>query len=213
MLPDRYRYIIVEGPIGVGKTSLARKLAQLTGAQLMLENPEDNPFLARFYEDRRRYALPTQLSFLLSRYDQARQLAQGDLFAGATIADYMLDKDMLFARMNLDEAEFRLYQKLYADLKPQTPTPDLVIYLQAPAGVLLERIRRRSRGYERGIGEAYLAELAKSYAEFFYHYDAAPLLIVNSEHINFADHEEDFRLVVSRIQEMRGTREFFNRSQ
>lgn len=213
MLPERYRYIIVEGPIGVGKTSLARKLAELSGAQLMLENPEDNPFLARFYEDRKRYALPTQLSFLVSRYEQARHLAQGDLFSGVTVADYMLDKDMLFARMNLDEAEFRLYQKIYADLKPQTPAPDLVIYLQAPVGVLMERIRRRARGYERHIGEAYLGELAKNYAEFFYHYEAGPLLIVNSEHINFADNEADFRLIVSRIQEMRGSREFFNRSQ
>ncbi|HRH81157.1 MAG TPA: deoxynucleoside kinase [Thiobacillaceae bacterium] len=213
MLPERYRYIIVEGPIGVGKTSLARKLAQLANARLMLESPEDNPFLARFYEDRRRYALPTQLSFLLSRYDQVRELAQGDLFAGTTIADYMLDKDTLFARMNLDEAEFRLYQRLYADLKPHIPTPDLVIYLQAPASVLLERIRRRARGYERGIGEAYLTDLTRQYTEFFYHYDAAPLLIVNSEHINFADNDDDFRLVVNCIQEMRGTREFFNRSQ
>jgi deoxyadenosine/deoxycytidine kinase len=213
MLPERYRHIVVEGPIGVGKTSLARRLAQLGNARLMLEVPEDNPFLARFYEDRRRYALPTQLAFLLSRYEQARQLAQGDLFAGAIVADYMLEKDMLFARLNLDEAEFRLYQKIYADLKPQTPTPDLVIYLQAPVNTLLERVRRRSRGYERGIGEAYLADLARNYTEFFYHYDDAPLLIVNSEHINFADNEADFQLVVSRIQEMRGSREFFNRSQ
>lgn len=213
MLPERYRYIVVEGPIGVGKTSLARRLAGLADARLMLEDPEDNPFLTRFYEDRRRYALPTQLSFLVSRYEQARQLAQGDLFAGVTVADYLLDKDMLFARLSLDEAEFRLYRKIFADLKPQTPTPDLVIYLQAPVPALLERVRRRARGYERTLGEGYLADLANAYSEFFYHYDAAPLLIVNSEHINFADNEDDFRLVVSRIQEMRGAREFFNRSQ
>ncbi len=205
------RYIVVEGPIGVGKTSLSRRLAQRLQAELILEQAEDNPFLARFYEDKRRYALAAQLFFLLSRAEQIRQLSQDDLFAGPKVADYLIDKDMLFARLNLDEAEFRLYQKLYTDLRPQAPTPDLVIYLQASPTTLSQRVRRRGLNYEQGMSEAYLAELTRLYTEFFYHYDAAPLLIVNSERLNFADSDEDFELLFQRISEMRGAREFFNR--
>lgn len=211
MLIERFQYIAVEGPIGVGKTSLAAKLARLLDAELLLEQADANPFLARFYEDRRRYALPTQLAFLLSRHEQCRQLAQGDLFGRARVADFLLDKDALFACINLDETEFQLYQKLYADLRPLAPTPDLVIYLQASPATLMERVRRRGRAYERQLDEAYLTELVNGYAKFFYHYEAAPLLIVNSEHLNFADRQEDFELLVRRIHEMRGTREFFNR--
>ncbi len=211
MLVERFRYIVVEGPIGVGKTSLAQKLARLLDAQLLLEQADENPFLGRFYEDRRRYALPTQLSFLISRHEQTRRLAQGDLFAGATVADYLLAKDMLFARLNLDETEFQLYQKIYLDLQPFSPAPDLVIYLQATPATLMERVRRRNRGCERQLDEAYLTNLANSYAEFFYHYDASPLLIVNSEHLNFVERQEDFELLMRRIHDMRGAREFFNR--
>lgn len=206
----RFRHIVVEGPIGAGKTSLARKLADLAGAELILENADGNPFLARFYEDRKRYALPTQLFFLVSRVEQARRLAQGELFTPATVADFMLDKDMLFARLILDEAEFRLYRQLYEGLKPQSGDPDLVIYLQANSGTLMERVKKRGRGYERQLSESYLGELSKAYSEFFYHYDAAPLLTVNSEHLNFADKDADFELLVQRIQDMRGAREFFN---
>ena len=205
------RYVVVEGPIGVGKTSLSRRLAHRLQAELILEQAEDNPFLARFYEDKRRYALAAQLFFLLSRAEQIRQLSQDDLFAGPKVADYLIDKDMLFARLNLDEAEFRLYQKLYTDLRPQAPTPDLVIYLQASPTTLSQRVRRRGLNYEQGMSEAYLAELTRLYTEFFYHYDAAPLLIVNSERLNFADSDEDFELLFQRISEMRGAREFFNR--
>lgn len=211
MLPAHLRYIVVEGPIGVGKTSLARRMAERISAELILEQAAENPFLGRFYEDKRRFALAAQLFFLLSRTEQCRQLSQGDLFAGATVADYLIEKDMLFARLNLEEAEFRLYQKLYQDLQPQTPTPDLVIYLQAAPATLAQRVRRRGLAYEQGMGEPYLSELARLYTEFFYHYDAAPLLIVNSERLNFADSEEDFELLFQRICEMRGAREFFNR--
>jgi len=206
----RFRHIVVEGPIGAGKTSLARKLADLTGAELVLENTEENPFLPRFYEDRRRYALPTQLFFLVSRMEQARRAAQGDLFSSTSVADFMLEKDMLFARLVLDEDEFRLYRQLYDGLKPQASAPDLVIYLQTNPATLMERVKKRGRGYERTLSESYLAELASAYSELFYHYEAAPLLIVNSEHLNFAERDGDFDLLVQRIRDMRGAREFFN---
>jgi deoxyguanosine kinase len=206
----RFRHVVIEGPIGAGKTSLARRLAGLTGAELILEQAEENPFLPRFYEDRRRYALPTQLSFLITRVEQARSLGQGDLFSPASVADFMLEKDMLFARTILDEAEFHLYRQLYDGLKPQSSAPDLVIYLQASPGILMERVKKRGRGYERTLSENYLAELARAYSEFFYHYEAAPLLIVNSEHLNFAERDSDFDLLVQRIRDMRGAREFFN---
>lgn len=210
MLPERFRHIAVEGPIGVGKTSLARRLAERLEAELLLENPADNPFLPRFYEDRKRYALPAQLFFLLARTEQAARSSQGQLFSPHTVSDYILEKDTLFARLNLDEAEYRLYQQLYEGLRPHSAAPDLVIYLQAAPEVLLERVRRRNRDYERTLNEAYLAELARAYSEFFYHYDAAPLLIVNSERLNFVDRDADFELLLERIREMRGAREFFN---
>lgn len=206
----RFRHIVVEGPIGAGKTSLARKLAKRMDAEIVLENADENPFLPRFYEDRKRYALPAQLFFLVSRVEQARRLSQGELFTPATVADFMLDKDLLFARLTLDDAEFRLYRQLYEGLKPQAAAPDLVIYLQARPATLMERVKKRGRNYERQLGETYLTDLAKAYSEFFYHYDSAPLLTVNSENLNFADRDADFELLLERIQDMRGAREFFN---
>ena len=207
---SRFRHIVVEGPIGAGKTSLARKLAARLDAELILENADENPFLPRFYEDRRRYALPVQLFFLVARVEQARRLGQEELFSAARVADFMLEKDLLFAKLLLDEAEFRLYRQLYEGLKPQTAAPDLVIYLQANSSTLMERVKKRGRAYERPINETYLTDLSKAYSEFFYHYDAAPLLIVNSENLNFADKESDFELLLQRIQDMRSAREFFN---
>ena len=213
MLFDKYRYVVVEGPIGVGKTSLAHRLSQHTGAATLREKPDENPFLAKFYHDPARYALATQLFFLFQRGNEVRDLAQMDLFRASTVADFLLDKDMLFARLNLTDEEFALYQQIYRTLHLHAPAPDLVIYLQAEPETLVERVRRRAKPYEQSISDAYLMRLAQSYSDFFYHYDAAPVLMVNSEHLNFADSDEDFTLLLQRIEQMRGPREFFSRGQ
>jgi len=203
-------YVVVEGPIGAGKTSLARALADYLDADALLEAPEQNPFLSRFYGDMPRFALPTQLNFLFQRVDQIRGLSQLDLFRRATVADFLFDKDRLFARLNLSDDEFALYDKMYSHLKPQTPAPDLVIYLQAPVATLMERVHRRGVDYERAIPEQYLARLADAYSRYFYQYEDAPLLIVNSERLNFVDHADHFELLLSHVGGMRGRREFFN---
>ena len=212
MMPDKYRYIVVEGPIGVGKTSLARRLSERFQAGLMLEDAGANPFLPRFYQDPSRYALQTQLFFLFQRASQVRELKQLELFGHNTVADFLLERDPLFARLNLSDEEYALYQQIYAHLQTHTPTPDLVIYLQAPVESLIERVRRRGVADELPITEDYLARLAESYSRFFYQYEASPLLIVNSEHLNFADQPQDFELLLERIGQMRGGREFFNRA-
>ena len=207
---DKFRYLVVEGPIGAGKTSLARRLAARLAADLVLEQPEENPFLARFYQDMARFALPTQLFFLFQRARLLEPLAQPDMFARPAIGDFLLDKDPLFARLTLSADELALYQKIYEALRPRSPTPDLVVYLQAQPATLIERVRRRAKGYERPVSEEYLALLAESYARFFYHYNASPVLIVNSDNLNFVERDADFELLVSRLRGMRSRREFFN---
>jgi deoxyguanosine kinase len=206
----KLRYLVVEGPIGAGKTTLARRLAARLSADMLLEQPGENPFLSRFYQDMTRYALPTQLFFLFQRVRMLEPLTQLDLFARPAIGDFLLDKDPLFARLTLSEDELALYQKIYDALRPRTPVPDLVVYLQAQPSVLAERVRKRAAAFERGISEEYLALLADSYSRFFHHYDAAPVLIVNSENLNFVQREADFELLVSRLGAMKSRREFFN---
>jgi len=206
----KFRHIVVEGPIGAGKTSLARRLGARLGGDLVLEEPAENPFLPRFYQDMPRYALPTQLFFLFQRARMLEPLAQPDMFGRVVVGDFLLDKDPLFARITLSGDELALYQKIYEALRPQAPVPDLVIYLQAQPATLVERVRRRSAGFERGISDEYLTALAETYARFFYHYAAAPLLIVNSENLNFVDRERDFELLVSRMLAMKSRREFFS---
>ena len=210
---DRYRHIVVEGPIGAGKTSLARKLSERFGAGLVLEEPSANPFLERFYREGRRYALPTQLFFLFQRVNQLRDLSQRDLFSQAVSGDFLLDKDPLFARLTLDDDELALYHQIFDSLRPQAPVPDLVIYLQAQPDTLVERVRRRGVPMEADMSEDYLRALADSYSRFFYNYDAAPLMIVNTEHLNPIERDDDFALLMRQLTELRGRRVFFSRGQ
>jgi len=206
----RLRHIVVEGPIGVGKTSLARRLGATFGAQLLLEQPQANPFLERFYREPARHALATQMFFLFQRIHQLAELRQLDLFRTHVVGDFLLDKDPLFARLTLADDELRLYEQLYAQLAPSAPAPDLVIYLQAPAQTLVERVARRGLPAEADISADYLRRLADSYADYFHHYDAAPLLVVNAEHLNPIEREEDYALLVSHVEKMRGRREYFS---
>jgi Deoxynucleoside kinases len=209
---DKSPYIAIEGPIGAGKTSLAKRLAAHLSAELLLENAGENPFMARFYQDPKRHALATQLFFLFQRSGQANTLQQNDLFHNAIIGDFLLDKDPLFAELNLDDDEFRLYQTIYKELQPQAPVPDLVIYLQAKPSVLLTRVHKRGIDYEQNISMHYLERLTDSYTRYFYRYEAAPLLIVNCEHFNFVDNDEHFALLMQKITSMRSPREFLNQA-
>ena len=203
-------YVVVEGPIGVGKTTLARRLAESLGGQLLCEGAERNPFLARFYANPRAYALGTQLFFLLQRAGQMAELRQGDLFSPVCVADFILDKDRLFARLTLDEDEIRLYDQIYAYLTLDAPRPDLVVYLQAPVPVLLDRIRKRGLSHEQDMDPDYLERLSAEYTHFFYNYDAGPLLIVNAADIDIVNSEQDYQLLLEEVRRVRTGRFFFN---
>jgi deoxyguanosine kinase len=205
-----HRFIAVEGPIGVGKTSLARRLCASLAAQGVLEEEAQNPFLERFYRNPRAGALPAQLYFLLQRAQQLASLSQADLFAPVRIADYLLEKDRLFARVTLDDAEYGLYEQLYARLDIQVPKPDLVVYLQAPVDVLLERIARRGVAHERYIDRGYLERLNEAYARFFHEFDAAPLLIVNAASIDPINNQRDYEELLAAIRRMSRGRLYYN---
>lgn len=204
------KFIVVEGPIGVGKTSLARRLAESYGSDLLLEGPEQNPFLERFYRNPRQAALSTQLFFLFQRAQQLQELRQTDLFQPVRVADFLMEKDRLFAEVTLDRDEFRLYEQVYQYLTVETPVPDLVVYLQAPVKVLLDRIRQRGYAYERGIDAGYLEQIVEAYTQFFHFYDAAPLLIVNAATVDLVNNDRDYNALLEQMETMRGGRQYFN---
>jgi deoxyadenosine/deoxycytidine kinase len=192
-------YIAIEGPIGVGKTSLAQALGLRIGARIVLEDTDSNPFIARFYQDPEKYAFPVQLYFLLTRYNQQRQLAQQDLFAQATVSDYLLAKDRIFARLNLDPDELVLYEGVYRLLDGQLARPDLVVYIRARVEVLAERLRKRNRTFERHISMEYLERVSAAYRDFFFYYDETPLLVVDSSEIDFVDDPGDLEDLLREI--------------
>jgi deoxyguanosine kinase len=204
------RYIVVEGPIGVGKTTLAHRLADTFGHQTLLESGEENPFLDRFYREGRRHALSTQLYFLLQRAQRIEQIRSGELFSPRIVADFLLQKDQLFAEVTLDPSELALYRQIHDSLGVEAPAPDLVIYLQAPAGVLMERIRRRGIDAERTINPEYLRALIDAYTRYFYFYEDAPLLIVNAAEIDLAGNQRHYDELVGQVLQMTGARQYYN---
>lgn len=207
---QRFRHIVVEGPIGVGKSSLARKLAEHLHAELLPELPEENPFLGRFYEDMPGYAFQTQLFFLFQRAKQMQAIAQPGMFGHAVVSDFLFAKDAIFARLTLSDDEHRLYTQMYAQIAPQVGEPDLVIWLQATPATLLQRIRKRGIRMERSIDAEYLQRLCDAYVQYFHAYDGAPVFAVGTEHFNPIEREADFAQLLERIANFRGRREFFN---
>tara|TARA_B110000977_G_scaffold103311_1_gene134852 strand:- start:470 stop:1117 length:648 start_codon:yes stop_codon:yes gene_type:complete len=207
---NKFPFIAVEGPIGSGKTTLARMLAEKFSTQLLTEKAEENPFLARFYDDPIRYALQTQIFFLFQRARQIVDISQIDMFSQPITADFFLEKDPLFARLNLNDEEYALYHQIFQHLQLESPKPDLVIYLQTPVSALTERIAERNIKYENNIQPEYLERLATAYSEYFHTYDAAPVLIVNNEKLNIIKDEAALNLLVDRIDQFQGRREYFN---
>ena len=210
MSESRPDYIVVEGPIGVGKTSLARRLASSFGSELLLEGADENPFLERFYKKPREAALPTQLFFLFQRARQMQGLRQADMFRPVRVSDFLIEKDRLFAELTLEDDEFDLYEQVYANMTMDAPQPDLVIYLQAPVEVLLNRIGKRGHDYERNISAAYLQRLNDSYTSFFNQYGKEPLLIVNAAELDFVNNSQDYEMLLQRVKTIRSGRHFFN---
>lgn len=206
---ERFRHIVVEGPIGAGKSTLARRLARHLDAELVLEQPSENPFLDRFYADMPGYAFQTQLSFLFQRVRQMQALAQPSVFANTVVSDFVFAKDAIFAGLNLSDDEHRLYQQMYGQVAPQVPEPDLVIWLQAPPAVLLQRVRRRAIPMEQGIEIGYLQRLVDAYSAHFQTYEGAPVFAVATERFNPAESDADFDALLRRLAAFQGRREFF----
>ena len=211
-MPDRFRYIVIEGPIGVGKTSLANRLATEFESELMLERAEENPFLANFYKNPGQYALSAQLHFLLQRAQQVQDFRQADMFHRSYVADFMVDKDRLFAQMTLNSDELALYEQIYTHLTLDAPRPDLVIYLQAPIDILRARITRRGIDYEQQIRDEYLLQLSESYTRFFYDYDDSALLTVNTQSVDLINNGDDFQAILEKINNIHSGRHYFNQS-
>lgn len=210
MIELAHRYIVVEGPIGVGKTHLVKRLAESFSGTTLFEQPEENPFLEKFYLYPKQSALPTQLSFLMQRVKLSKELQQDDLFNDLKVADFMVEKDRLFAQITLDDDELALYNMVYENLTLHHRAPDLVIYLQAPLSVLKARVSERGIGYEQRIEDAYLQRLTDSYADFFHYYDDAPLLIVNAEQIDLVNSEADYQNLLAQIATLQSGRQYYN---
>jgi deoxyguanosine kinase len=204
-----HRYIVIEGPLGVGKSSLTRMLAERLGAQTLLEDVEENPFLVKFYQNPKKHGFQAQIFFLLRRYNLALEMSQMGLFQRTTVSDFLFDKDQVFARVNLEDHEFWLYEQLYQILKKRVSSPDLVIFLQAKTEVLMQRLKNRNKKYEKSITFKYLDKVNQAFNEFFFHYSECPLLVVNASEIDFVHVPEDFEDLVERIGSMKSGVQYY----
>lgn len=194
---DKLRYVVIEGCIGVGKTTLTHLLSERFGARVVLEQFEENPFLPEFYENKKAHAFKTQMFFLLSRFKQQEELHQQELFTSRVVSDYLFAKDRIFAELTLSDSEMTLYEQVFDALQSKVPTPDLIVYLHAPIDIILERIQQRGRSYEQNMDPGYLEELSSAYERFFGRYDASPTLIVDTQDLNFPDRPEDFEILAA----------------